>query len=227
MGELTPAERKHRLEAAKQGLADADSTLGRAAWQWGTLLKEVRDEELWREDDATSLSGWCEDVLAISRRTANRAIALSEHFTQEMAGRFGSRKLAAAIDYIELTGKLEKPGDILALEIRFRGDAGKFTTVKFPKATVKQIEGACTALRESARARAEKEAQAQLETEVRAQIEAIEKDLPAAPPGTVRGDRVVAKKASDGTVALAIQGIPLVVWQEFMAYQRSKVPVLA
>jgi hypothetical protein len=222
MGELTTADRKRALAEHKNGLQNADSRLGAEAWQWGSHLAAIQDGELWREDGAATFSAWCDDELTMSRRAAMRAIALTEHFTQEMASRFGSRRLGAALNYIELTGQIEKPGDILALQIRYRGENGKLTSVPFPKATLKQIEDACAALRESARAKAAKARQDGIDDEVRAQIEAFEKLLPEAPAGSVRGDRVQARKAKDGTMTLTVQGIPLADWAEYQEYRKAK-----
>lgn len=222
MNELTPAERKHRLADALDGLKEADATIGRAAWRWGMLLKDIADNELWRESEATSFSGFCDSALTISRRAAGRAMALFVHFSEEMAGTFGAARLNYALDYMELTDKLEKPGDILALEVRFRGPDGKFTSVKFPKAKLAQLRDACRVLRESAAAKLEKEERAAFDADVRAQITSIEADLPAAPPGTVRGRRVVLRKGRDGSVAVDVKGIPLAELLEFQAWKKSK-----
>lgn len=222
MSELAPADRKRRLAAIKDVLKDADSEVGRHTWRWGAHLKEVQDNELWREDGAESFTAWCDWELAMSRRAAGRAIALVEHFTEAMATRFGARKLAAALVYMELTGKIEKPGDVLALEIRYRGPDGRFTSVPFVTAKVRHIEHANRTLRDAAAARADEEREAAIDAEVRAQLAALEKLLPEAPAGTVRGERVQVRKGKDGTLALTIQGIPLADWAEYQAYRRAR-----
>ena len=44
MNDLTVTERKQRLAQAKKGLANVDETLGRAAWRWGSYIKQIADD---------------------------------------------------------------------------------------------------------------------------------------------------------------------------------------
>lgn len=218
MDELTAIDRHRRLAECLKTLDGCDETLGRVAWDWGNALKQIRDHELWRDvEGVTSFTAWLDAKRTMSRTSALRAIGLCVHFTQEMAARYGGRKLTAAIHYLELTGKIEKPGDLLALGVRIRGPKGTFITIPFSKASGPQMEEANEILREAESGRLEKAGAKSIERSYQDEAKELERILPPAPPKTVRGkQRVILKKGSDGEIAATLQGIP---WKTVKAFQ--------
>jgi hypothetical protein len=205
MTEIVDRARRERLNSIKKSLGSLDQRVARATWEWGNLLAEVERDELWREDGAATFSAWLEDEVGVSRTSAARAITVARNFNVEMAERFGTRKLAAAVAYLELTAREERPGDILALDLRIRGESGQFVTVPFVKASARQVEAACAEIRAAERGREEKARLRDLDADVRARATRLAEALPAAPKGTVRGDRVAVKKGADGRMAVSIQ----------------------
>jgi hypothetical protein len=225
MDELTKTDRHHLLSECKKTLVGCDETLGRVAWDWGNALKQVQELELWRDDGATSFSAWLEKEVAISRTSALRAIGLCVHFTSEMAGRYGGRKLTAALIYLELTGKIEKPGDLQGIDIRIRGPKGTFITVPFSKASGPQIEDANAILREAEAARIAKQKAKEIDQSTHDNAAALAALLPPAPPKSFRGKkRVIPVKASDGTVAYTIHGVPETTMKAFQAWLKANPP---
>jgi hypothetical protein len=209
MSTIVDRGRRDRLQSIKKSLGSLDQSVARATWEWGHLLAEVDRDELWREDGATSFTEWLETEIDVSRASALRAIAVARHFSVDMAERFGPRKLAATVTYLELTAKDEQPGDVLALDFRVRGPSGAFVSVPFAEASVRQIEEACAEVRAAVRGKAEKARLRDLDADVRERARKLAEVLPAAPKGTVRGDRVAVKKGKDGRMAVSIQGIPV------------------
>ncbi len=209
MTQIVDRDRHSRVTAIKDQLRAVDQSVARALWDWGRLLGEVERDELWKDDGAPTFTEGLDTELDVSRRSATRAITVARHFSAEMVERFGTRKLAATVTYLELTAKDEQPGDILALDVRVRGDSGRFVTVPYPKASARQIEDACGDLRSVDRGKAENARLKDLGTDVRDRAAKLSKALPEAPDGTVRGDRVAVKKGKDGRLAVTIQGIPV------------------
>ena len=204
MDELTPSERKSRLASVKKRLGALNGTAAKALWEYGSLFREVRDHELWKDDGSESFADWLEVEMGYSRETARRAMIVSEHFTAEMAERFGIDKLAAAVRYMAATGRDEKPGDVLALRIRVRGERGSFTTVPFPDATYRQIAEAIKLVKGAAAGD-----DFEVDEETAAKVERLVDALPAAPEGVKAGERVRFEKGTDGRVAVSFIGIPV------------------
>ena len=205
MTEIVDPSRRARLVSLKRVLKRIRSDAAELTWELGNTLAEVQRDELWREDGAESFAAWCEPHGEISSSSAYRAIALARHFTREMASRFGSDKLDATATYLEATKKLEQPGDVLALRIRVPGQGGRFRSVPYPDATAAQIRLAAKLVRQASSG---KDA-APAEPHVRERLTALEKAMPQAPGGTVRGERIKLKRGTDGREALTVQGIPV------------------
>src|SRR5687768_7633104 len=91
-----------KLRHLKQKIAGIDSTIGRESWHRGDALREIATHELWRHDGAESWTSWLR-AEHIDLATAWRNQLLVENFTEEMAARFGVRKLTAAVAWLELT----------------------------------------------------------------------------------------------------------------------------
>ena len=202
-------ERRERLKALVAELEGIDRRAARMMWDWGVRFKEIEDDELWREAGSTSFYAWCEEHTPYSPQTARRAIEVARHFSAEMTEKHGSTKLAATLNYLALTRRDEEAGDVQALEIRFRGEDGTFTTVPFAKASVRQIQSACKQLQEAAAARNERAAAKAVDSSLRARIAKLSEVLPEAPKGSVRGERLQVHKGRDGEIAVSFKGIPV------------------
>lgn len=182
-----------RLRSIKDRLAALSGTAARTLWEYGVLFAEVERDGLWREDDVASFDAWVEQVVGTSRETARKAMVIAEHFSADMAERFGTEKVAAAIRYLEATGRHEQPGDLLALHIRVRGDDGTYTSIPFADASYRQIREAARHVQERRRAGTSPEADPELKQRLRALSNALPE---AARPK--RGPAVKLARTSDG-----------------------------
>lgn len=201
--QLTKSERKARLHEIKAELADLKSSGARIVCAYGIRFDEVQREELWRDDGCESFSDWVENVAGYSIDTARKAILVSEHFNEEIAGRFGLDKLALGLRYASLTDREEKPGDILGMAIKVRNERGKFESVKFGKATIRQLKAAI------AQVQAPVSQEPDVDDATVARLAALDTALPEAPKGTVHGKRIRLVTGTDGRVAMNLQGLPI------------------
>jgi len=216
MNDLTPAEATDRLRELKQRIAGVDATIGRESWHRGDALREIATRELWRYDGASSWAAWLA-AHDIDPATAWRNQVLVENFTAEMAARFGARKLAAAVAWLEATAREERVGDILSVSFRRRTPKGKFESVPFAKAPAALIEEAVRELRNARIDATRRRADAQIGGSLTEQVDRLMLALPAPPRGTVRGRRVAVKPGKDGRLAISFQGIPLDELDAFVA----------
>lgn len=204
----------------KAALRDVTSQIrtlrGRAAgvlYELGVLLRRVEDEELWRAGPYTSLSDYLERGVDVSETTARRCIQVTRHFNLEMAQRYGLDKLSRGLRYLELTGKAEKPGDLVAADLRNRGPDGRFVKVPFNEATSRQIDEAIRIELERREARAHKAPEG-MDDRLRRMSEA----MPSL-PGGVRAvkRRVEATKTRGGEVVLTFRQVPMSELRAFVA----------
>lgn len=208
------ARRLHRIQAEIETLRGEGA---RVLYRLGVLLREVEDEELWRASPHPSMSDWLEAEAQVSRTSARRAITVARHFNEEIAVRYGLEKLYQGLRYLELTRKAEQPGDLIALDLRLRGPTGRFTTVPFHEATVRQIQDAIAVLE------ARRDAPPRIEAALDARVTALEAALPAVPAGVRAVDqRVEVQRAKNGAMTISFRQIPLDELEGFLEAVRAE-----
>ncbi len=200
----TPAERKTRLHEIHARLTTLGGEAARALWELGMLLAEVREGELWREDGQPSFGAWLR-ALGFEREKARKAMLVAANFSADAAERYGQEKLVAGVGLLAATAREELPGDLAAMQIRVRGDGGRFETVPFPEATVAQVKEA-TRLLDPPRGKAK--AYAGWASRLEARL----------PPAAGRaGQRVKVTVGPDGEPTVSVSRIPLAQWEAFLA----------
>jgi hypothetical protein len=148
MEQLSKTAAHQRIVAITHLIRGIDESVGREQWQLGELLKEVVRDSLYAAAGFNTLADWLDsDGVYVSPSSARRAMLLATHFSEDMAARFGGRKLAAVLTYMELTEREERAGDALALTFRERQPNGRYKSVAFVDASGRRIERACTGLR--------------------------------------------------------------------------------
>ena len=198
---LAAAERKARLGALQAEIRRLYADTARSVWHIGACLLEIQRSELWREGGHTSFATWLvESSQPISAASAWKGMRIAQHFSAEMAARFGSEKLDAAVGYLGATVKDEQPGDLLAVQVRIRGEGGVWTAVPFAEASTGQI-------REATRALGHKKRVTWAPPEVRAQVAKLNKTLAKAPG--LGGAAVGVRRNRAGRVVLSMSGVPV------------------
>ena len=195
-------QRKDRLRALETQVRQLYAEAARTLWQLGQCLTEVQRDALWLESGHSSFEAWLQDFGLVSRNTAYKAMRIAEHFSGEMAERFGPEKLDAGLRYLAATKQEEKAGDLVAVDIRVRADGGKWTSVAFADATARQINEAAVHLGQSRHAR-------RIPADMRKRVEKLSGALPAAPKGTRQGDRVRLVRGTDGRLAVTFRSVPV------------------
>lgn len=182
-------------------------------YELGVLLRRVQDEQLWRAGDYTSFSDYLQRGADVSRTTALRCVAVARHFNLDIAQRYGLDKLSLGLRYLELTGKDEQPGDLIAAELRNRGPDGRFMAVPFHEATRDQIEEAIAIERGRQRS-----SERRAPDDVARRVDALAKRLPALPMGARPAKRrVETTKTARGEVLFTFKQIPLSELRAFLA----------
>lgn len=199
---MEPIMRRDRLATADSRVRALLADAARSLWGLGQVCLEVQRDELYRDGGHADLYTWAETQHGISRNTADKAMAVAEHFGADMAERFGTEKLAATVRYLEATRKVEQAGDALSLTFRVQR-GGRFATVPFERATYRDIDEARQLVLKS---RAEKPEPLARETVARA--EALAAALPPPPRGAGRGERVRVERAGDGRPMFSFRAIP-------------------
>lgn len=219
MTDTIDRNRRVRLNSIKSHMARLRGAAAALMWDYGGLLTEVHRDELWRDDGAATFDEWTKLHADMSDETAYKAIAIARHFTREMAERFGSEKLAATVDYLRVTKREEKPGDVLALSFRLPSSQG-FRSVSFIDASYREIEQA-TGLVKKTRLAAAAAKKPKPEPHIRERALGLAAALSPAPKGAVRGDRVTVKKSRDGRTTLTFHGIPVDEIEQFIEALRA------
>ena len=195
--------------------AQVQTLKGRAAavlYELGTLLRRVEDEELWRAGGYAHFSDFLDRGVDIARSTARRAIDVTRHFNLDVAERYGFDKLARGLRYVEATGKVERPGDLIAADLRRRDARGRYFAVPFHEATGRQIDEATALVLKSRGARARKAPK-----DVAERVSRLTDALPEPVAGVRRrGPRVVVKENADGELSISFNDIPLAGMQTFV-----------
>lgn len=202
------AARRTRLHELEAEVRARNADLARDLWRMGDALREIQYAELWR-DDHDSFESWLASFAVTGRSTAYKAMRVAEVFGEEMAVRFGTEKLDAAVTYLSATAKDEEPGDVLALHPRVRGSKGTWTTVPFLQASRVQIRTATSLLSQSKRG-------AGLPGDLRTRVERFNREVPTA-RRVFRGAKAHVKRRKDGKVVVAVSGVPLELFAEYAA----------
>lgn len=193
-----------RLREIHEEITSLRGEGARVLYRLGVLLREVEEGELWRESGQTGFGAWLENEVDVGRSTAYRAIAVATHFNEDIAVRYGMDKLYQGLRYLELTRRAERPGDLIALDLRLRDARGRFITVAFHTASVRQVQDAIALLGERSARRAT------LEDGLDARLGRLESALPSPAAGLRRAKRrVEAVRTRDGKVSLSFRQIPL------------------
>ena len=98
-------------------------------------LARIRREELWAAGRYRDFEDYLARAVDISRRNAYRFMRVADHFSAEIASRYGVSKLDAALRYMGATVADEQPGDILAADIRVLDADGRWVTVALHEAS--------------------------------------------------------------------------------------------
>lgn len=203
MSESQPPSRA-RLREIDAEIAHLRDQGARVLYRLGVLLREVDTDELWRESGEPSFAAWLENQADIGRSTAYRAIAVVTHFNEDIAARYGVDKLYQGLRYLELTRRVEQPGDLIALDLRLRDERGRYITVPFHTASVRQVQDAIAVLTERS------SRPAKLDEDLDARLGRLVSGLPA-PAAGLRPvkERVEVVRTREGKVSLSFRQIPL------------------
>lgn len=211
---MTQLSRSQRLDLLNKVVRQSCAEIARELWQMGQALREVQRDELWRDAGYGGFDAWLEGSQLVGKSTAYKAMRVAEQFGEEMAVRFGTEKLNATLGYLSATGKDEKPGDVMALKVRVRGQDGTWTTVPFVEASASQIRQAVQNVRASQR-------QAGLPADLRKRAEGLNRDVPKAQP-QFRSSRLKVHQDRSGQVLVSVQGVPLEHFEAYVAEVRAR-----
>ena len=210
----TAPDRRNRLHALEAEVRARYAEAARSLWHIGQCVLEVQQSELWREDGLPTFGAWLDsDRVPLGRASAYKALRIAEHFSSETASRFGTEKLDAAVGYLKATRKDEQPGDLLALNVRLRGDDGAWTSVPFVDATTGQIREAMQLMGHGQR-------DARVPAEVQGRVERLNRAIPQA-GGAWQGAKVNVRRNRAGRVVLAMHGVPVDDLEGFLAMVRE------
>jgi len=203
--------RKERLARTTAEIARLKGQVGKGLYEIGRLLDRVQREELWREGDYPTFEEYVAEAVDMSRTSAYQFMRIARHFNAEIAKRYGASKLEAAIRYLEVTPVEERPGDLMAAQIRVRGERGRYRLMSLHEATAQQIAEAARLMKGS------KRGARRVPKAFRGRMEKLAEILPAAPAGTRSGRRVRVLRGDDGRLALTFQAIPYDELKAFVA----------
>lgn len=213
----------YSIRAIRDAASQIRALRGSAAavlYELGTLLRRVEDEELWRAGSYSSLTDYLERGVDVSETTARRCILVARHFNREIAETYGLDKLSRGVRYMELTGKVERPGDLIAAERRNRGPDGRFVKVAFHEATSRQIDEAIRIELERREARKHK-----APDDVADRLKKMAEAMPALPTGVRAAKRrVEATKTRGGEVVLTFEQVPLAELKAFVDAVEREMP---
>ena len=184
--------------------------VGRGMFEIGVRLARILDERLWEARGYETFEDYLERGVAFSRSTGYKLIRIARHFNAEIAERYGVEKLELGLRYLESTPERERPGDLVAADMRVRDTSGRFRSISFHEATPTQIRDAIGLLGESKSRR-------RLPENLEKRVERIEAALSAPPTGVHRGPRVVLKRGTDGQYAVSFLAIALDDLDQFLA----------
>ena len=204
MSKALQAQKKD-LARLTEEISARKASIGRDLYGIGMRLGRIQRERLWEAGSYRDFDDYLAHAVDISRRSAYRFIRIAEHFSTQIAARYGVTKLDAALRYLGATNADEQPGDLLAADVLVRMPNGRYQSIPLHEASATQIEQAARALEQSSTSRA----RGRIPRQWRSRAARLEEPLPSAPPGTGGGDRVRIKRARDGTLAVSFRAIPI------------------
>lgn len=184
--------------------------VGRGMFEIGVRLARILDERLWEARGYENFEDYLERGVSFSRSTGYKLIRIARHFNAEIAERYGVEKLELGLRYLESTPERERPGDLVAADMRVRGTSGRFRSISFHEATPAQIRDAIGLL-------AEGKSRRRLPENLEKRVARVEAALSAPPTGVHRGPRVVLKRGTDGQYAISFHAIALDDLDQFLA----------
>ncbi len=211
------AVRKQTLRRLVVEIREHAGRAGREIYEVGRRLLRIRDQRLFEGDGYATFGVFADEALPFSRRQANRLIRIAGHFNAAIAARYGIEKLDLMLRWMEATPEEERPGDLLASDIRVRGGKGRFASVALHVATATQIREAIALLRESK----EGARRVRLPVAVRKRARSLSDALPPAPSGLGRGDRVSLRQGKDGVIGVTFRDIPVTSLEDFIEALRE------
>src|SRR4051812_13967918 len=123
---MTDSVARQRLESANARVRAHMADAARSLWALGQVCREVDAERLYLEGGYASVGEWAEAEHGLARFTLTKAMAIAEHFSADMAERFGTEKLVSTYRYLQATRREEEAGDALALTFPVQRN-GRFT----------------------------------------------------------------------------------------------------
>ena len=204
---------KATLRAITAQIHTLRGTAAAVLYELGTLLRQVDDEDLWQAGGFSSFTDYLERGVDVSETTARRAIGVARHFNLDIAQRYGLDKLSRGLRYLEVTGKTEQPGDLIAAELVLRGPDGRYQRVSFHEATGRQIDEAIRIALQRRSAQAHRAPE-----DVADRLDRLREALPELPSGVrAAKQRVEATRTRKGEVVLTFRQIPLAELRAFVA----------
>jgi hypothetical protein len=176
---------------------------------------DMRDDELWRAGGFSSFDDYAERGIDVSRTTAYKLMRVAREFNAAIAERYGVEKLDLGLRYLDGTPADERPGDLLASQIRLRDERGRWVTVPFHRAKTREIRDAIALLDDSRQARR------RVSVELGKRARRLADALPPPPAGVSAGARVRLRRARDGRVAVTFTAIPLDALEAFLEAVRA------
>lgn len=160
-----------------------------------------------------SFSDYLKRGADVSPTSARKAVEVARHFGPDIAAAYVLEKLSRSLRYLELTGQDEKPGDLIAAELRNRGEDGRFVAVPFHRASVSQIDEAIQIELRRQRAGPSRPPEGLGDL-----VERIGAVLPAVPRGMrAAKTQVETSKSKRGEVVFTFKQIPLSELRAFLA----------
>lgn len=199
------------LDQLTRELVELKGQAGKNLYDMGTRLARVREEELWRAGGHASFEEYIERAVDISRSTAYKLVRVATEFNRVIAERYGVEKLDLGLRYLDHTPAEERPGDLLAADIRVRDERGRWHSVPFHRANVPELRAAIALLQN------QHEQRRRVPVDLDRRARRLEQALPRAPAGLARGNRVRLRRAPDGRVAVTFSAVPLDELDAFIA----------
>lgn len=214
--DLVPAPTRAALRAAEGRVRALRGEGARVLWELGLVLREVDEQALWKAGGYPSFTAWLESrEVDVARTTAERTLAVVQNFSLDLAMRYGFDKLYAGLRYLSVTQRAELPGDLIALDLRLRGPTGRYVTVPFHTATVRDVLDAIAL--EQAR-KTPGALPRGLEDDLSDRLERLSAALPDPPKGLRPADkRLQVTRTSTGELSLTFKQIPLAELDGFIA----------
>ena len=202
MTDIIHPDDRNELERLTRVIEDAKSEAGRNLWLIGASLIHIRDQRLWTAGSYANFTDYAESGAQVSRSYGYDLMAIAAQFNEAVSERYGIDKLDAAVRYLRATPGSERPGDLLAADIKLKGDDGRFLSKPLHEASTHEIRQATTLVQQA------KAARNKPGPEFLDAADRVASQLPAV-KGVSAKTRVQVKKAKDGRVVVTFRDIPI------------------